>query len=284
MRQRGHVLELKTKGPDGQRLWAYRYRPAGRDRSACSAAGSRARGGARSARARNRGHRFTVPGDLWVRTNLSSSRHEEREPAGSSLSTDAGASARTQPRPLGTTSRSPSRREPCPLRLAIGVIRAQPDDARISSKASAAALQHARSLLHKRRRCLAGARRRGRMADRVCERQRRRGLPGPRGRGSLTARKDVRESAVCSTDLEPMRVLDQAACRERAVLDVSLGYCGRTADGTTPSVRSHRAQERLRPGLRRPSLWGARYGRCAGLRHPASSAARRGRSNGAASR
>jgi hypothetical protein len=31
MRQRGRVLELKTKGPDGQRLWAYRYRPAGRD-------------------------------------------------------------------------------------------------------------------------------------------------------------------------------------------------------------------------------------------------------------
>ena len=36
--------------------------------------------------------------------------------------------------------------------------------------------------------------------------------------------EDVRDSAVCSTDLEPTRVLDQAACRERAVLDVSLGY------------------------------------------------------------
>jgi hypothetical protein len=31
MRQRGQVLELKTKGRDGQRLWAYRYRPGGRD-------------------------------------------------------------------------------------------------------------------------------------------------------------------------------------------------------------------------------------------------------------
>jgi integrase len=31
MRQRGQVLELKTKGQDGQRLWAYRYRPGGRD-------------------------------------------------------------------------------------------------------------------------------------------------------------------------------------------------------------------------------------------------------------
>jgi len=47
----------------------------------------------------------------------------------------------------------------------------------------------------------------------------------------------------------------------------------------TPSVRSHRGRERLRPRLRRPTLRGARYGRCAGLRHPASSAARRGRSN-----
>jgi hypothetical protein len=31
MRQRGQVLELKTTGPDGQRLWACRYRPGGRD-------------------------------------------------------------------------------------------------------------------------------------------------------------------------------------------------------------------------------------------------------------
>ena len=31
MRQRGQVLELKTTGHDGRRLWAYRYRPAGRD-------------------------------------------------------------------------------------------------------------------------------------------------------------------------------------------------------------------------------------------------------------
>jgi hypothetical protein len=31
MRQRGQVLELKTTRPDGQQLWAYRYRPGGRD-------------------------------------------------------------------------------------------------------------------------------------------------------------------------------------------------------------------------------------------------------------
>src|SRR5438093_8902837 len=30
MRQRGQVLELKTVGPEGQPLWAYRYRPGGR--------------------------------------------------------------------------------------------------------------------------------------------------------------------------------------------------------------------------------------------------------------
>jgi integrase len=31
MQQRGQMLELKTTGPDGRRLWAYRYRPDGRD-------------------------------------------------------------------------------------------------------------------------------------------------------------------------------------------------------------------------------------------------------------
>src|SRR5689334_4323523 len=30
MRQHGQVLELKTTGPDGRPLWAYRYRPGGR--------------------------------------------------------------------------------------------------------------------------------------------------------------------------------------------------------------------------------------------------------------
>lgn len=65
----------------------------------------------------------------------------------------------------------------------------EPPDACSSSTASAAVAQHARSLLHECRRRLPGARRRRRIADRVCDpRQRRRGLPGRGRRGSLTAR------------------------------------------------------------------------------------------------
>jgi hypothetical protein len=31
MLQQGQVFELATRGPDGKRLWAYRYRAGGRD-------------------------------------------------------------------------------------------------------------------------------------------------------------------------------------------------------------------------------------------------------------
>jgi hypothetical protein len=43
MLQQGQVFELETRGPEGKRLWAYRHRPGGATRSACSAAVSAAR-------------------------------------------------------------------------------------------------------------------------------------------------------------------------------------------------------------------------------------------------
>lgn len=43
MLQQGQVFELATRGRDGKRVWAYRYRAGGRTRSACSAAASAVR-------------------------------------------------------------------------------------------------------------------------------------------------------------------------------------------------------------------------------------------------
>jgi hypothetical protein len=38
--QHGQIFELKTTGPGGQRVWAYRYRLDGRARDESSAAGT----------------------------------------------------------------------------------------------------------------------------------------------------------------------------------------------------------------------------------------------------
>jgi hypothetical protein len=63
MRQRGQVLELKTKRQDGQRLWAYRYRPGGRDSKRLQRGGFTSAEAARAAleRAIKRAERRRLP-------------------------------------------------------------------------------------------------------------------------------------------------------------------------------------------------------------------------------
>jgi hypothetical protein len=49
MLQQGQVFELKTQGPEGKRLWAYRYRASGRESKRVQHGGFRSEADARAA-------------------------------------------------------------------------------------------------------------------------------------------------------------------------------------------------------------------------------------------
>lgn len=49
MLQQGQVFELATRGPDGRRLWAYRYRAGGRESKRVQRGGFRSEADARAA-------------------------------------------------------------------------------------------------------------------------------------------------------------------------------------------------------------------------------------------